>query len=551
MAIGITDTNKLRVEATHDWIRKCQALWYVAAVDRICTDENLESTISDYAERFRDMLAIVVTKIDVGISDGLAADMQAKGQSVGEYWQIKNVLTCLQAELELNRRRRKTANMEQKLKLYGEEDEINGQIERERSRGRGLVMDARNDYIARRLVTEKSKYMPDGAKLRIICVSNFLYTELKTSQSDSQQIGDINDTGIPELRSYALLLASPGVWETYEEHLLFKVRVFFSGIHNWAEGCPVKRHAGLIDTVRKTSDLWHGLIEMSLPKMHEVFELGIVQSLRNAHGDSLRGVMEWYNTVMGESWWPNSFLAFFRNDGKHRTCAIGSESWNKHFIEQQTKDVINPEWNAKIPPPEEFLSAPVNKLIAAIQDLPAQLNRLPGSVPLPNGAFEGILSGYNYGITAAHARRQADYKQSLANIRLDATLDQYTGHFTQAMQPCYDKGKEDRGKGVCKRLSKLLLDHLTIKDPLGQATDKLSAALQNTADQHAWALRCDVDRILSDIVREFEAVLQRESETDLEKRARESIRSFLAGAMPRVNRIEGNLARIKQRYQGL
>lgn len=74
------------MNAIHDTIRKCQALWYVAAVDRICTDPDLDNTISNYAERIRGTIAYVVTKIDHGITDGLARDMRdVKGQSVGDY----------------------------------------------------------------------------------------------------------------------------------------------------------------------------------------------------------------------------------------------------------------------------------------------------------------------------------------------------------------------------------------------------------------------------------------------------------------------------------
>jgi len=84
MTPGITDTNKLRVEATHDSIRKCQALWYVATVDRICTDPDLEHTVGDYGQRFGNNLAIVVTKIDEGVGHELAMDLQSKGQNLGD-----------------------------------------------------------------------------------------------------------------------------------------------------------------------------------------------------------------------------------------------------------------------------------------------------------------------------------------------------------------------------------------------------------------------------------------------------------------------------------
>lgn len=540
----------MRVEATHGWIRNCQALWYVAAVDRICTDENLESTISDYAERFHNKLAIIATKIDIGVTDELAEDMETKGQSVGDYWEIKDLVASLQVELDNNRRMRRTADPSTKLRLYTEGDELADKIDREDLRACAFLIDARNHYITQRLKDEKRQYMPQGAELRIVCVSNHQYSEFKSSESQAQRLGDINDTGIPELRLYALSLASPGVWETYEEHLLFKIKVFFSGVHSWAQGCSIKRHSGLIAAVQKTNDLWPGLIDNGLFDVNKAFGSGIIQAMRNAHGDSQSGMMEWYYIITREPWWHNSFLAFFRNGGQHRTCAIGNESWNERFIERQTKNVITWEWDVKIPSPQEFCDAPVKKLIAAIEDLPDQLNRLPGSITLPIGAFDGVLSAYVVGIEAAHRRCKAEYQQSLANVKLDVTLDQCTGHFAQSMQPCYDVCKQDRGKGVCKRLAANLLKHLTTNDPLGQATEKLSEALEATAERHAFFLRDEVDRMLCEITRQFEVVWKRGTESLQEKKARQDIGEFLAGVMPSVNRIEGKLARIKQRYSG-
>lgn len=553
MLVGITDINTLRVDATHDWIRKCQALWYVATVDRICTDEKLEKTLSDYAERFRDRFAIIVTKIDVGISDELAEDMEAKGQSVGEYWNINHGVADREERLqELRRIRRRTTDMAEKAALYDGEEEIEQEIEKEQSRSIECVVDARNDYIVRRLKREKRKYLREGAELRVICVSNSQYSQLKgTTKLPGVPFRNIKETGIPELRSYALSLASPSFWAAYEEHLLYKIRVFFSGVHGWAQGFSAKQAAGIIETVKQVYDRWIGIASNTVPKMLEDHQKGILQCMRDGYPESQKCVMKWYSTVTSERWAHNSFLAFFRNDGKYNTCAVGTESWNERFIEYQTKNVLGPNWEEKLPPPERFFDEAIDQLIEAIKGLPDDLRRLPASVSLQIEAFDGIFAACVSGVEAAHRRCKEEYEQSLANVRLDATLDQHTGHFTQAMKPCYHAGWGDKGRGVCKRLENLLYDHLTNNDPLGQATEKLSKALSDITQKHVLILHCDIDSVLGEITAHFEDNMPTEEESAEEKQARQDISGFLSSVMPVVNRIDNDLSRIRYKYSGL
>lgn len=47
-------------------------MWYVASVDRVITDPRFEGAMSEWAERFPNTLAVVVTKTDGGIDDALA-----------------------------------------------------------------------------------------------------------------------------------------------------------------------------------------------------------------------------------------------------------------------------------------------------------------------------------------------------------------------------------------------------------------------------------------------------------------------------------------------
>jgi len=554
MTAGITDTNRLRVEATHDSIRKCQALWYVATVDRICTDPDLERTVSDYGQRFGNNLAIVVTKIDEGVGHELALDLQSKGQNIGDVEEWNNAIVDLKDRLKTVKRKLKFKKYaSEKSSLRDQEDSLSQELYEEESKNFECLVDARNAYIGARLQKEKKKHLPPGVQLPVHFVSNKQYAVHKqVSESEGPRLA-IESTGIPALRSYALCLATPEIWKAHEEHLMFKVKFLFHGVNGWAQdwGDNALEGLGLMERLSYVIHVWQEGMNNAIGQMDTTFDTGIIHSMRAAHAASMAGVMRYYATLVGENWHKKSFFAFFKKAGKHRTQKMGYERWNERFIERQTKDVVNPAWDTKLPPPGHYLEAAIAKLTDEIKDLPEQLSRLPESVTLPMSILEGILNAQIVGINAAHQKQKAAYQHNLGNIKLDATLDEPTSHFAKAMAPCYAKGNSERGLGCCQRTQECLLDHLTNNDPLGKATDLLATALLENAHSHARILDKEVRDILADVDTQFAMILQRKNETSREKLARRQIRAFLDLAMPGIDRIAWDLAKIRQKHSEL
>jgi hypothetical protein len=550
---GITDTNKLRIDATHESIQKCQALWYVAGVDRICTDLDLERTMGDYAERFDGTFTIIVTKIDEGASDELANELKSKGQSIGDFRDFKANITRLKRNLRSAKHKLKSkkSSASAKFRLREQEDLLAQELRDEESKRLECLVDARNDHIGRRLQKDKRKHLPEDALLPIHFVSNKQYEVHKqVTESEGPTLG-IDSTGIPRLRSYTLGLAAEGVWKAHRDHLMFKIGAPFHGVNTWAEG-PTgdgqEDQEGLVACIQGVFGLWDVYKGKTLGTMQSSFDTGIIQRLRAAHAESLKGVMRWYKTIVAKPWWHGTFLAFFRKEGNHRTGLMGTTSWNKEFIKGQT-EVLDQVWKTQVPP-EDFFGGPITKLKTAINDIPEQLNRLPEAVALPIAGFQRILRTQTLGIQAARDKHKTQYEQEVRNIKLHATLGLNTSYFSQAIQPCYDVGKADTGSGVCARMRDSLHRHLTESDPLNKAIDSLAEAFDKNLTLHTDALDGDVRRRLSDILEQFNMILHRGVETTEEEQARHQIKVFLDGAMPDINPIEHELAKIRQRYPG-
>lgn len=303
------------------------------------------------------------------------------------------------------------------------------------------------------------------------------------------------------------------------------------------------RHEGLADVVKTVNNLWDAIADDFVEKTIDDFLRSVIKPLRQEPGASQESIMRYYGVIAGQ-WKAVTFKAFFQKGGKHYTRAVGAHSWNESFLKPQTKDVLDPAWD-EMANFQEFLDPAVAKITKAIEDLPDQLDRLPGSVPLPMGAFERMLSGHNEGIKATHRKIKSKCEEELANIKLDATLGQHTGCFTQSMQPCYDEGKDDKEAGVCARLKLLLLNHLNNTDPLEKSIGMPEEALKMAASSQAYALRAEVKKIIEDVSQQFEVILRREQETPEETDAREKIAEFLNSVMPEIHGIEEDFEAIE------
>jgi hypothetical protein len=519
-------------------------------VERPCTDPQLEYAISCYAERFPGTFAVVVTKIDRDVTDALAHDMRTKGVSIGDFDLRKASIAELRKRLKVvhNKMMRKTCPLAQKNALWAEEGKLETSLDELNSKQLECVVAARNTYITNRLKYDKAQYLPEGAELPVYCISNEHYAVHKGDAPKNGALLDVEFTGIPALRAYALSFAAPQFWDAHKETLVHKLKVLFHGVHGWAQSSPVNHNRGLPDVVKTVEDLWKVISEASVDRCINDFASKIVESLRTKQATSFAATIRYLHKIRFD-WNSLTFLAFFRHGGRHRTCAVGAHSWNEAFIEWQTIKVLDPAWES-LPAPEESFGEGVEKLIKALEDIPDQLENLPESVPVSVEAFRNMLSGQVALIRANHETSMSDYKQTYGNIKLDACRDQPTGYFRQAMKPCYRAGKDDSGKGVCAHQKDLLSNHINRQNPLGKANDRLEVALKGTARAQAGNLRSGVGALLEDIDQQYKRILHRESETAEESEARSKIGEVLSHIMPDIDRIELDLKEIEQKYSG-
>lgn len=519
-------------------------------VERLCTDPDLEYAISNYLRRFPDTLALVVTMIDHNVPDALAYDLRNnQGQSIGNFETHQASIKEYSKRLDLVHRklRRKGLNPTEKNNLRGKEDALNISIEELKIEKLECIVKARNSHIKSSLERDTAKYLFEGASLPIFFVSNHDYAFHKGASDKSGPILRVESTGIPALRSYALHLAAPSVWDNHMETLAHKTKVLFNGVHGWAQISPKPGNSGLPAIVKTVEDTWGAISDASVHRCNQRFAKEVVAQLHAKHSSSLESAMRYLRKITKE-WSPQSFLAFFRREGKYSTRAVGPHSWNDSFLDWQTRNVLEPAWDSW-PNPEDSFDKGIEKLISALEDIPDQLASMPESISaVPMAAFRNILTGQIALIRTEGVRIANEYQETHRNIKLDTFLDQYTGYFTGAMKPCYRDGRDDRGSGVCARLNTALQNHLLRHNPLGTANDKYEEAFHEAVSAQADALGLEIRKIFAKLDQHYERILRKTTETWKESVARTMVGQVLSDLMPGVNGIEAALKSIEERY---
>jgi hypothetical protein len=521
-------------------------------VDRVLTDPDLDYAVSNYSDRFRGKLAVVVTKVDKDVTDALAEEMISKGQPLGNFHKHKDAIANHNAHLysvcDDLKKNKKSLTPTQKNNLRDRKEALETEIEKLASKKTSCVVRARNSHVKNGLVRDKAQYLPEGTFLPVVCVSNRHYAAHKGSTAPIEgPLMDVKSTCIPALRSYGISLADQAVWDNSKETLIHKLKVLFHGVHGWAQSSPMERDKALADVVKPVKSLWEGINKDSADRCIQDFSSNIADKLLAGHGSSHGDMMRQFDHFR-DAWNPLTFLAFFRNDGNHSTRAVKDRCWNEDFLRWQKTKVFTPAWDAS-PNPVNFFDDGVEKLIKALEDIPVQLNSKPESVPLCIASFTHKLQGHIGTIRSERDRIKRESHVEYGNIKLLACLDQPSGYFTKAMKPCYYAGRYDNGEGVCERVKDLLHNHLTQHDPLKQANGKLKAALEAATSKQAGSLCTAVMKILNDIDEEFERMWKKDSETAKEAEARFKIGEVLRELMPEIERIETDLLAIEREYQ--
>lgn len=233
--VGLSDINRVRVNASKNYVRSSDHLWIVAPVGRCVSDTTVNFILFEFGERFAGRLAIICTKID---------DRMRYSQFIQEYPSAAEEM----AKVERAYKQAKANFSEAKARARGVTrqstiQERSGEVERCRQRYEKalntrleFMTQTRNDTVKNQLYRDKSEYLQQGEKGRVYFVSNEHYLWLKGFKdpvnATLEQLS-AESTGVPDLRSHALSIPAQDMWSTFMTHILHTSVAFVKSLTIW------------------------------------------------------------------------------------------------------------------------------------------------------------------------------------------------------------------------------------------------------------------------------------------------------------------------------
>lgn len=108
-------------------------------------------------------------------------------------------------------------------------------------------MKLRNKDVVRKADKAYESIVPDHGQLRVFCVSNQEYRKLK--YPDKAGCVKAIDTGIPQLRKFALQLAAPSLEKHFNRRIETAIPNFIDMVDSWCKKQPVANAEQILATV--------------------------------------------------------------------------------------------------------------------------------------------------------------------------------------------------------------------------------------------------------------------------------------------------------------
>ncbi|KAK4954747.1 hypothetical protein LTR66_013513 [Elasticomyces elasticus] len=539
---GISDTHEVRVNACHDYLRSCDALWIIAKIERVKSCNSVDSLLRKYAERFKGNISIICTKSDEMRMPQVAKDLKARRQALGDYEYHTKISEKAKKRIEKLRRQSK-----------GKSSEALDDLKNEKARADDLrleiLVDVRNDYVSRGLQADMQRHLHQRTALHVQCVSNLHYAYHNGAVDIDGPVLKVPDTGIPLLRAHALGLPATDVFRAKEAYLKGKYAVFLQGLSLWTEQSSVQDRAELLSIVSAPEQGVPQLLSEFQTAVCQRAERLIVTPLSEAQDELARGEMGVVQSW--KTWHWSSLKAFVRNGGKWATSVIPGQCWNEQFLER-ANEILDPNWTELEGEERKLIAQNMESVIDMIRAIPQHLDGKPDSVRLPMDQFKKVLDGQIENVRHAYSKYTRQFEKEQSNIKLDATQDRHSGFFTIAMRQAYKESVKASGKGVKQRHITIFHTHLALqgkRSPFRMMAKAIARAVKSSVECCSNGLQQELQRTLHEITDQFDSMINNsEVKTESAAPLRRQLREFLDEALPEIETMNNDLDGIKSRY---
>lgn len=343
---GISDTNELRVDATQQFIKKCDHIMVVARAGRVTTDPVVRSMLRKYGKVPGCNVMVVSTKSDENIEHPVAIEMDLLGFSIGDYHTLKGTSDALVSKVKVLERGKKKfpRGSVERNALEGQISEVQQRKQLVENSRWELIVAARNAHNADRLRTATANRgnLSDGKELHVFSVSNKQYENLLVDEVSGDFQLSPEGTGVPGLRKHLLLLAAPRILRVLQDFVSSQMSTIIPSFDMWARAGKLNNdRAAVIDVVKEQQQRLLLCVEKHPAIVMGLVDELVISALKSKQDTCAESAIQYVQETLRKLFY-QTLRAFVQRNGKHQT-SVASGSWNEQFT-TESKNVIDKSW---------------------------------------------------------------------------------------------------------------------------------------------------------------------------------------------------------------
>ena len=342
---GISDTNRTRVTNAFRYLRQCEFLLVCGNIARIETNPEVLSQLTKAFRTHGSNKALIATKADlIGESNDAQARM-AENETVaelrGELENVSQEHKTLTEQWKALRKQKRHGNSD----LHGRLDDLAEYKALLEQVEKGRCMQVRSGRTSQGLQSIYNAATGDYEKLEVWCVSNAGYNAHLQVCSESSFPIPIEHTGIPALRLRLKHLTEHAKVQNMQFRFQHALPNLLTTAELWANPTGAERLEGLTSIVAKGIEACEKILERHSTDLTIACQTQLLRPIQTKldtwTAQSLAISQPWTDN---KKWKANTFYAFLRRDGKHKTPTKGYHDWNEMLL-QPAVATLNPAWS--------------------------------------------------------------------------------------------------------------------------------------------------------------------------------------------------------------
>lgn len=496
---GTSDTNKIRLQSTKDYLKEVGHTGVVTRVDRAQSDPDVSRSLFEAYKRKRGSNVFMVATYSDSINPSTPGVMDKYINMPGANAADVKELCELKEELETNKLDLQSVEAQQKQARSSRNYDIMDELENRHNDLKALRVTKLNQSAAacirirsnkvKKSVVDRHYRMTKQEILPVFCVSNSEYM-VHVNGYDEEHLPKmtVDATEIPKVRAYIYALPDTRKILAFNHHIKYLLPSLTNNLATTCSQSKLKRKEGL-EKVFITA-------QEPIPKMiKEVFEelvdanilakIGRIKmpKTKNAYINAAKLKLKAYS-----QWTSSTQKVFCRHKGNWKTNKVGAHDSNAEILAPLVKDIkedLN-RWDDI----GDVLGRNLSEKVSAIMH--ALMANLEAAAGPSRDVLEPIFSELRLRVDIADGlckTEAEEVEKGLNHIKqcIVSSEDTKTCYFVQALEKTYEECAAMTGPGVRqKRLERLAakIAQKSVANPFNKVHDKAKSAIQELIKQH-------------------------------------------------------------------